>query len=59
MANIEAIHRYIEEHEEEHIVKAQKFLLQTITSRGLTTRGERCTLTLRLQISKVRSPFTW
>jgi len=47
MANIEAIHRYIEEHEEEHIAKAQKFLLQSITSPGLTTRGERCTLTLK------------
>lgn len=46
MANVEAIHWYIEEHEEEHMVKAQKSLLQTITSRGLTTQGERCTLTL-------------
>jgi len=31
MANIEAIHRYIEEHEEENITKVQEFLRQTIT----------------------------
>jgi len=39
MVNIEAIHRYIEEHEEEHITKVQEFLRQpSISAENLGVR---------------------
>ncbi len=41
MANIEAIHRYTEEHEEEHIGKVQEFLRQpSISAENLGVRSE-------------------